>query len=117
MMKIVLLLALTVAVYSFPKERSLPSLIKSISKRSLHSHSLFKRSASIDIFDKFDTNHDGFLTGEEMATLFYVYGFPAPEAELFGFNQVEMFDLDGDQLLSRWEFTRNEEETVKPFFF
>lgn len=37
-----------------------------------------------------------------MATLFYVYGFPAPEAELFGFNQVEMFDLDGDQLLSRW---------------
>lgn len=55
-----------------------------------------------DIFDKYDTNHDNYLDGEEMADLFYVHGFPAHEAEIIGFYQVDMFDLDGDQLLSRW---------------
>ena len=113
MMKIVLLLALTVAVYSFPKERSLPSLLKSVSKRSISS---FHKRSMFDIFDKYDTNHDNYLDGEEMADLFYVHGFPAHEAEIIGFYQVDMFDLDGDQLLSRWEFIRNE-DSVKPVLF
>jgi hypothetical protein len=46
-----------------------------------------------------------------MADLFYVHGFPAHEAEIIGFNQVDMFDLDGDQLLSRWG------EYIFTFFF
>ena len=72
---------------------------------SLHKRSMF------DIFDKYDTNHDNYLDGEEMADLFYVHGFPAHEAEIIGFNQVDMFDLDGDQLLSRWG------EYIFTFFF
>lgn len=114
-MKIVLLLALTVAVYSFPKDRSFPSLIKSISKRSVGEHRLHRRS-SIDIFDKFDTNHDGYLDVDEMADLFYVYGFPAAEAEILGFHQIEMFDLDDNMKLDRWEFLRDE-DSGKPFWF